>query len=274
MGMKLESLANELFLDIFEYMSTVQVFSSFRSLNSRFDQLIFTYFQITRDVDLRLMSLNDSKFFCQSYLSQIVSQIISLTISTNDDTPFQMDFFPCNGFRFRQFVNLQSLSLHHVHSYKNLAEIKLELDYLPHLTHIKLVDCQLRSGRFHSIDMIDKIWSMPKMIRCDMTLYPWRGSTNFVPSVISLSLLYVSIYSVTNDNYSFPRLFECTPNLRSLYTNLDSISRNTDMQLSGSLVKFEFNKKQQFSYFEIMGWESIERYYCTFLWMEMIGKMC
>ena len=57
------------------------------------------------------------------------------------ETPLQIEFFRCNDFLFRQFINLQSLSLYHIHSQKIMMEIALELDYLSHLISINLIDC-------------------------------------------------------------------------------------------------------------------------------------
>jgi len=132
--MGLESLANELLFEIFDYMTVGQTLRSFQSLNSRFNQLIVVYLRVTRHHDLRFISLHHSNIY-QSQLSQMVNQIWSLTISNDDETPLQIELFRCDEFRFRHFINLQSLSLYHIHLTEIMDEIALEFDYLPHLIH-------------------------------------------------------------------------------------------------------------------------------------------
>jgi hypothetical protein len=44
----LESLGNELLLDLFEFFDTIQLFRAFHGLNSRFDNLLFNHFQAYR----------------------------------------------------------------------------------------------------------------------------------------------------------------------------------------------------------------------------------
>jgi hypothetical protein len=70
--MKLEYLVNELLFNIFDYMSIGQIFRSFHSLNVFLNQITFVYLRVTRHLDLRFMSLSDSKIFCQSQLARMV----------------------------------------------------------------------------------------------------------------------------------------------------------------------------------------------------------
>jgi hypothetical protein len=108
--MQLESLSNELLLDLFDYIGMGQLLRSFQSLNSRFNQLIYTYLKTTRHLDFRFMSLNDSNIFFQSQLRKIINQIISIIISTDAQSSLQIEFFRCDDFRFSRFIHLQSLS--------------------------------------------------------------------------------------------------------------------------------------------------------------------
>jgi hypothetical protein len=43
--MNLELLANELLLDLFEYLNGIHLFRAFHGLNSRFNNLLLTYFR-------------------------------------------------------------------------------------------------------------------------------------------------------------------------------------------------------------------------------------
>jgi hypothetical protein len=238
MTMKLESLTNEVILDLFDHLSIGQMIRSFRALNSRFNQLTFIYPQTTRRLDLRFMSLSDSNIFFQSELSRIVNQINSITVSNDDETPLQIEFFRSDNFRFRQFINLQSLSLYHIHSQKVMMEIALEWDYLPHLTEINLTDCC-----FSPYDHVfNKIWNMPKLIQCKLSTRSCKNGQWLLPSEISSSLKYVSIQNFSNDYCLLINLPEFTPHLRCLYVHSNFKGIYTAMQLFSSLVKFEFNE--------------------------------
>ncbi len=68
--MSLESLANELLLDIFEYLPAVPLLRSFHGLNARFDKLIFTHFRTFR-LDFRAASKRDVDIVCQVNLPLI-----------------------------------------------------------------------------------------------------------------------------------------------------------------------------------------------------------
>ena len=237
--MKLESLANELFLDIFDYISIGQILRSFQSLNSRFNQLIDANLRSTRHLDFRFMSLNDSHIFFQSQLSKIMNQIISITISNEDETPLQIEFFHGHDFRFRQFINLQSLSLYHIHSKKVMMKIGVELGYLSHLISINLTDCCGINQ-----NLINTIWQMPKLINCSLSIRSCSKNQHRYPSVISSSLKYVSIQDFYADEQSLFRLVEYTPHLRCLYVYSDMRYEYSTMPLLLSLIKFEFNENR------------------------------
>jgi hypothetical protein len=239
MTTKLESLANELLFNIFDYISMGQIFSSFQSLNSRFNQLIDANLRTTRHLDFRFMSLSDSNIFFQSQLSKVMNEIISITISNENGTPLQIEFFRCNDFRFRQFINLRSLSLYHIHSQKIMMETALELDYLPHLISINLTDC---CGINQSL--INTIWKMPKLIHCSLSTRSCGQNQHHCPSVISSSLKYVSIQDFYADEQSLFKLVEYTPHLRCLYIYSDMRYEYTTMPLLSSLIKFEFNENR------------------------------
>lgn len=178
--MKLESLSNELLLTIFDYMSMGQILHSFPSLNSRFYSLTDVYLRSARHLDSRFMSLNESNIFFQSQLPGIMHRIISITIENEDAIPLRIEFFRCDDFRFRQFNNLQLLSLYHIHSHTIMLEVVHELNYLPHLISIDLIDC---CGIDQSLMNI--IWKMPKLIHCSLSTRSCSKNHPRCPSVIS-----------------------------------------------------------------------------------------
>jgi hypothetical protein len=71
---KLESLANELLLDIFEHLTAVNLLDAFHHLNSRFDTLLFIYFH-GYNLDFRFISKQKFILFIQQTLPLIINQI-------------------------------------------------------------------------------------------------------------------------------------------------------------------------------------------------------
>src|ERR1700722_3644762 len=112
--MNLESLANELFIDLFEFLSSDHLLHAFHGLNSRFDSLLLGHFR-THGLDFRSISKHAFNTICR-HLSSISNQITSLYLSEKDDTPGQIDEFYAHGLTLRQFTHLQSLSLYRLRS--------------------------------------------------------------------------------------------------------------------------------------------------------------
>ena len=85
--MTLKALANELLLEVFEYIEAAALFQAFHGLNSRFNTLLLTY---ARDYRLNLRSAfkHRSNIHFQQYLSSIIDRIISLRVSYNKDESF------------------------------------------------------------------------------------------------------------------------------------------------------------------------------------------
>ena len=97
--MKLESLPNEIFIECFEYLNYVDIFSSFDQLNYRFNKLIRNIPKVLFDQ------------FCKKLLSnrEIKKQIHSLHLSNKETYP-QIHLF-LSLFSFTEFSHLHSLSL-------------------------------------------------------------------------------------------------------------------------------------------------------------------
>ena len=239
MAMKLEFLSNELLFDIFDYMSFGQVLHSFQSLNSHFNQLIFVYLRMARHLDLRFMSFHNFNIFYRSQLPNITNQITSLTVSGGDETTLPIECFCCENLCFRQFSNLQSLLLYHIHSQVTMMKLALELDYLPHLIHIKLIDCCLPPGENANQSLIDRIWTVPKLMRFDLSTRSCRKLQQLWPSVISPSVKYVSFQNPTKGECLLPSMLQCTPSLRYLYMNSYFGGEYATLPILPFLVKLE-----------------------------------
>ncbi|CAF3972744.1 unnamed protein product [Rotaria sp. Silwood1] len=122
----LESFPNELFVQIFSYLTSVDTIIAFSNLNNRFQCLVFTYCQ-TFD----LISINKKKcdFIFQFYET---NQWKSLRIPNNDQRPFWIDYFMENYFSIKNFSQLQTLSMGQL----NDRTQQLFFSLLPSLTNL------------------------------------------------------------------------------------------------------------------------------------------
>jgi hypothetical protein len=109
--MKLEYLANELLMEIFEYLTTIDLLHIFHYHNSRFNTLLFKYFR-GYNLDFRSISKQEFDIFIRQSFPWIIDRIKSLYLSNNNETPGQIDtFFSTHHFSLQQFHYLQSLSI-------------------------------------------------------------------------------------------------------------------------------------------------------------------
>ncbi len=100
--MNLESLANELLLDLFEFLNDAHLLRAFHNLNLRFNNLLFDYFRTSGRLDFRSITKHDFNIVFEQYVPLIVDRITALRLSNDDETPQQIDhFLSCGSSFFR-----------------------------------------------------------------------------------------------------------------------------------------------------------------------------
>jgi len=88
---------------------------------------------------------------------------------------------------------------------------------------LKFIDCPL--FHFHVNDLqgiIDQIWNLPKSAHLYWHLKDKESSNFCIPTLVSMSLQYLTIPINCWFANQFTRLFDKTPNLRKFSTSLDS----------------------------------------------------
>ncbi|CAF2746096.1 unnamed protein product [Rotaria sp. Silwood2] len=212
--MNLESLANELLIDIFEFLSCAHLLHAFHGLNARFDSLLLDHFR-THGLDFRSILKHDFNVICR-HLYVIANQITSLYLSEKDDTPGQIDQFYSRGLTLRQFTRLQSLSLYHLHSQDTMNKILLDLPYLSNITHLTFEECCFAYDDMNALTFITIIWSLPKLTHCYMKIQ-FKPQIYFpIPTVISSTIEHLSIRDIEPKFNEMSRLLEKIPNLRHI----------------------------------------------------------
>lgn len=192
---------NELLLDLFEYLSSVDLLRAFSGLNHRFDHLLITHFR-NHALDLRSISKRDFDLLCQEHRASITAHIIGLRLSDDDDTPNQIEHF-VSAFSRRRFVQSKSLTLYHLSSYKSIEQMVLQLNHLSPLTELQLIDCHMLFQRENFLAILNWIWRLPK-------------------------------FRLNHDQ--FIKLCRCSPNLRSLRVELDRLPHDAQFSSAFPLI--------------------------------------
>lgn len=213
--MKLELLPNEIFLDLFDYFSGVDLLQTFYDLNSRFNFLLYNQFRFYR---FRFYWISKYIFdqTCQQHLPFITDRITSLQLSNSKETSKQINLFFSYFPSFRQFIHLRALTISNLHSYDLLLRFTNECQYLSNLTHLGFHTC---SSIYIANDfqvIIDNIWRLPKLTSCHIDI-DIKQSVFCFPTIISVSLQSISILRQEFQLDQINQLFQYTPHLKHLF---------------------------------------------------------
>lgn len=218
--MSLESLPNELLLNLFEFLTCPRLLHAFIGLNARFDTLLLVYIQ-EHSLDFQSMYKQDFDIICQRYLPSIIDRIISLCLSDDNETPQQTHLFLRYNFTLRQFSSLRTLSLCNISSEETIIEMMLTCHHIPHLAQLKLIGFTFRSGNVTRFQcMIDSIWSLSKLIYCKLNANLEYGSYSLAPTVISTSLKQLFLSGIEPRLNPTNYLFDYTPRLRTFSSSI------------------------------------------------------
>ncbi|CAF0916631.1 unnamed protein product [Adineta steineri] len=239
--MNLETLANELLLSIFEYLSVVHLFHTFDNLNTRFNTLLFTRFQ-KYHLNFRSISKRDFDIVCQRYLPLITNRILSLTLSDDNETPDQIKSFLSYGLNLRQLTHLRSVRLYHLRSTMLMQILLTEFHQLPFLTHLDLIDCSFENEHQSISDQLNDLWSVSKLNYCHLDIHFNRQIYIIHPSVVSTSLRSLSIQSYRYGPKELNHLLQNTPRLQHLCISIRDDPEDQPLPLTiSSLIKLKLS---------------------------------
>jgi hypothetical protein len=169
--------------------------------------------------------------FYENSFPRIVDRTISLHLSNDNDTPQQIQLFLFQNYQLRQFIHLKSLTLAYVRSKEILHRVLDECSYLPCLTHLIFTDgiiCRQDCGNVE--DLINKVWSLPKLKYCQWNIdFDYGRYLSPSPTVISTSIRHVIIDTFTCTQSTLRDICEHTPNIKYLSVNVINGSRNSDV---------------------------------------------
>ncbi|CAF1245128.1 unnamed protein product [Rotaria sordida] len=238
--MSFEILANELLLDIFEYLSDVDLFHAFHTLNFRIDHLLIEHFQNHKHIDFRLIFKEDLNIIRQRYLSLFINEIKSIYLSNNDTNPHEIDIFISRLYPLYRFENLQSISFFNLYSIEKINRILNDLKHLSYLTHLYFKESYIQYDPKTILIMMNNIWSLPYLTHCHLDIYFEDVCHLIPPNVISCTLKHLSMSGVQCDLDNLSLLYEHTPYIEYISINLwDPYDDHYQLSLIPSLTKMK-----------------------------------
>ncbi|CAF2595548.1 unnamed protein product [Rotaria sp. Silwood2] len=192
--MKFQELANELLLELFEFIDFVYLLRAFYSLNSRFNKLHYRIYHLD---------------------FQFVSKCEFHTLSNNDETSNSSELRLSYRFTLHKFYCFGSLSLDCIDSLGILNRIILKYRYLPYFTRLSIINCDFKDEDKFSY-LIEDIWKLPKLTYCQINhQFSYRLKyTNDTDTVISLSIETLFLENFNFDLNDTSNLFQYTLSCR------------------------------------------------------------
>ena len=221
--MKLESLPNEILLDLFDYLNDIDLLRIFYGLNSRFNLLLYKQYPFY-SFHFGFIAKRVVDNICQQHLPFIVDRVISLRLSNAIETPEMINLLLSYIPSFKRFTHLQSLTISYLYSYQTLMKILDECQHLNNLIRLDLSFCSFRDSLTNSQLIIDKIWSLPKLTHCQIHVTINGKQITSIPTIISTSLKSVVLFSSDFQWNQINRLMDYTPHMKYFSTFIKSFS--------------------------------------------------
>jgi len=211
--MNLELLPNELFLDLFGYFDGINLLRAFYNLNFRLNFLLYKQF---RFYFFKFQSVSKRNFdmICQQHLPFIADRVIALRLSNSNETPKQINLLFSYISLFNQLTQLRSLKLFNVHSYETLSKLLDQCYHLNNLTHLNFYCYCYENDQDKFQSIVNNVWNLPKLTYCYFGIVIKKQHHFCLPTIISLSLEYVTIRPCELKMNQINQLFEYTPRLK------------------------------------------------------------
>lgn len=224
-----ESLANELILDLFEYLPLIDLFQAFFGLNIRFNQLL-TEFQFYH-LDFRSISKQNFQILCEKYLPLIPDRILSFHLSNHEETPNLPQLFLLSNISINQFIHLQSLTLSYIQSFELFNTLIIQCQQLPNFTRLNLIKCYFNYPEQEIRCLMNNIWKLSKLTHCLFDQITLRKFRLTPISNRSSSIKCLTLEKITCDFNDLSHLVEYTPNLHRISLNLIYGFPNQNVQM-------------------------------------------
>ncbi|CAF4106777.1 unnamed protein product, partial [Adineta steineri] len=185
--MNFEQLVNDVLLDFFEYLPSVELLQSFSHLNYRFNSLLISHFR-THGLNMQSISKDNFDIICREHLPFIAPYLNGLRLSDDDDTPHQIDNLFSYSFSLNRFIQLKSLTLYHISTNEMLKQIVAQFNCHSHLIRFNIINCHVTFDRKILRDILNCICNLPKLMFCHLDMHLSSRGNFCLPSIRSKSI--------------------------------------------------------------------------------------
>lgn len=213
-----ETLANELILEIFEYLNIFDRYEGFYDLNQRLNSLL-EYQNASLTIDFRSISKTQFNRFSTDHLPRLIDQVTCLHLSNDDATPNLPEIFFSLQIPIDSFVHLESLFLYGIQSFKLFFELIFQCHRLTLLHHLQMKKCYFSYSTLEMKILINKIWTLPHLISCKIDQITSRQMvlTSLIRS--SQTLKSLTLEKTILDNRDLSSIFHSSPFLQHFKIN-------------------------------------------------------
>ena len=209
-----ESIPNEVLLEVFDYFDDIDLLHGFHGLNSRFNSLLYDQHRFR--LNFKSISRRTLDMICREHLPLITDRLVALSLSDGKENPEQIDRFFAHIPSFSQLSQLRSLTIFNIRSCQTMLQSTQKCFEFHELTHLKLDSCYCLDNKNNFQEIMNNIWSLPKLIHYDINIMVNPQFSLCTPTIISTSLQSISIFRDPYKWHDLNELFHHTPHLHRL----------------------------------------------------------
>ncbi|CAF3391685.1 unnamed protein product [Rotaria sp. Silwood1] len=215
----LETFSDEVFFEIFDRLSPIDLYQTFHGLNHRFNTILNDSRMRFRD-NISSLTLREFHSYVENILPKIIDRLVSFTFGTYDTDEYQQVslFLHTYSIDLSLFKNLRTLVIIKI-TISDISIIQLALIHLIHLVNIRLSVDSNDVERLSVVNIGNNFFISPrlkhvKMNMCSRTTF---NNVNKISNIKQLSIVWCQLQELTH-------LLQYTPDLYTLKATISGLN--------------------------------------------------
>ncbi|CAM4771995.1 unnamed protein product [Rotaria magnacalcarata] len=207
----IETFSDDLFFDVFDRLSSMDLYKAFGGLNNRFTAILNDRRMHFRD-NISCLNLEEFHSYIENILPKIIDRLVSFTFGTYDTDEYQQVslFLHKYSIDLSCFKHLRTLVINNI-EISDISTIQLALTNLIHLVNIRLSVDSNDIGNLSCVHVGNSLFASPrlkyvKMNMCSRTTFK---NLDKISNITQLSIVWCQLQELTC-------LLQYTPNLYTL----------------------------------------------------------
>ncbi|CAF0817850.1 unnamed protein product [Rotaria sordida] len=215
----LETFSDEVFFEIFDRLSPIDLYQTFHGLNNRFNTILNDSRMCFRD-NISSLNLKEFHSYIENILPKIIDRLVSFTFGTYDTDEYQQVslFLHTYSIDLSLFKHLRTLVIIKI-TISDISIIQLALIHLSHLVNIRLSVDSNDVERLSVVNISNNFFIGPrlkyvKMNMCSRTTF---NNVNKISNIKQLSIVWCQLQELTH-------LLQYTPDLYTLKATISGLN--------------------------------------------------